>query len=105
MYDTCTIVVAGGEAIYGVESVLQKCGNGLDHILDHEQALYDTDLLSGPPSSQYALLKMEHTLLQMASETDVTKGVVYFIVVPDSMNVWTIRYVTYTCVTLSYYVP
>ena len=51
-------------------------------------------------TSDFLLVKLEQTLLQMASMPDVSKGVIFFVVIPLEEDFWMLRYNLYKSVLL-----
>ena len=41
--------------------------------------------------NKYNLLKLEHTLLHLASQAELTQGVVYFLAIPHEDGQWFVR--------------
>ena len=80
-----------------VKKKLFDCMDGVVAIEKHERDLFRRKILQdstqGCPGS-WELLQLEETLLQLASEKDVTMGIVYFYGVPTDDGNWVVRSVS-----------
>ncbi len=71
-----------------IKTVLGQCEPAIYTIGGHEKELFKQKILT---EKNLSLLHLEHTLLQLAAEKDVTKGVLYFFGVPDGNGSMVVR--------------